>query len=294
MAIAIRNALYLSMSELAEAQATSHGGDRRRSSMQRIELISRVQSIALSASVVAYDGSTPAGIALTALRGERAWLYDIAVVPAYRRRRVGSRMLQAVVEALERAGANEVELDVAATRPDALSFFEQHSFKHVRTYLSFAASAAEIERRRAYLPTRSGLVAGSARDVIAAYAASQDIQPAPCWGRSLASLIAYPDAHVIRRLENDRELGLIVCLALAPRGGDSARLTPLFVRMVPQAGADALRDTVVAVGRYLLGTTGAWSVRIALEPAGSTLASGLQDLGMPVVEESYDLRRALR
>lgn len=280
------------MNELAEAQAAARGGGVKRST-QRLELLCRVQSIDLSASVVAYDGSNPIGIALAGRRADRGWLYEVAVAPAYRRRGIGSRMIQAVIEELERAGTHELELDVAASRRDARTLFARLGFKRTRSYLSFAAGGEEMGLHAVKLPPGWSIVAGSTAQLITAYSRAQLSEPEPCWGRSLASLLAYPGGRIVRLIDGDRELALIFSLARAPSGGDAALLRPLFLNWKSGVSVEALPGLIAAAAHEALGMVRDVAVRFALEPVESSVACALCELRMPVVDESYDMRLVL-
>jgi ribosomal protein S18 acetylase RimI-like enzyme len=292
MAIAVRSTLYLSMNELAEAQTAAYDGGWQ-SSVHTLAQICRVQSIDLSASVAAYDGRHAAGIALVGRRADRGWLHDIAVAPAYRRSGLGTRLMRGVLQEMEQTGTREVELDVAAMRGDAIALYTRLGFQRTRSYLNLAATAAELGLHTINLPPGRSIVAGSDMQLIEACARGQESEPLPCWDRSLASLLAYPDGYISRLVEGDQEIGLMHYLARPASGNDPDRLRPLFVSMAAGTDPEDLLQFLASTARAAFGRVRGLTIRVALEPAGSTLASLLQKLEMPVVAESYDMRLVL-
>ena len=289
MAITIRNALYISMSELAEAQTVSYGGTWQ-SSIHKLGEIFRVQSIDLERSMVAFDGRQPVGIALVGRRIVRGWLYDIAVTPSHRHAGVGTRLMQAVMGDMRAAGIQEVELDVAAMRTDAIGLYTRLGFRQQRTYLNLAATGAQLGLDRLALAPGHTLVAGTETQLIAAYAQAQAMEPEPCWDRSLASLLAYPDGYISRLLDGEREIGLMYYLARPAEGDDPDRVRPLFVQLAPGEGAGTLAELLAGTGQAAFGDARRLTIRVALEPEGSTIARLLHELKMPAVAESYDMR----
>ncbi len=292
MSISMRSALYLSLNDLAEAQTTAYGRGWTSSPTKLME-ICRVQSIDLGRSLVLFDGRSPIGIALVGTRAERGWLHDIAVAPPYRRSGMGRRLMQAVIQEMRASGVREIELDVAAMRADAIGLYTKFGFRRRRAYLNLAATYVELGLDRLELPTGHQIVAGTEAQLIAAYAAAQQGEPDPCWDRSLASLLLYPDGFISRLLDGEQELALMHYLARPASGGDPDRIRPLFVRIATSGGDGILAELLAGTGHAAFGDTRRLTVRVALEPKGSTLAVLLAGLQMPVVAESYDMRLAL-
>ena len=292
MTITLQSALYLSMNDLAEAQTVAYGGGWT-SSVSKLTEIFRVQSIDLDTSVVAFDRRSKIGIAWVGRRVDHGWLYDIAVAPTHRRGGMGMRMMRTVLGNMRQSGVREVELDVARMRGDAIGLYSKLGFKHTRSYLNLAATGAELDLDGIELAPGRVVVAGTDADLIETYARAQETEPAPCWDRSLASLLTYPDGYISRLLDGEREIGLMHYLARPAEGGDPDRLRPLFVQLAPGAGAEELAELLAATCKAAFGTVGNIAIRIALEPESSTFARLLQELNMPVVAESYDMRLEL-
>ena len=292
MSIALRSALYLSMSDLAEAQTVAYGGGWTSLAPTLTETC-RVQSIDLGLSIAAFDGRNAVGITLVGRRADRGWLHDIAVAAPYRRAGVGSRMMGAVLDEMRQGGVREVELDVAAMRGDAIGLYGRLGFKRTRTYLNLAATASELEIDRTTLSPGRAVVAGTESELIDAYARCQETEPIPCWDRSLTSLLAYPDGYTSRLMEGDREIGLMHYLARAASGADPERLRPLFIRMAPGATIADFRQLLAATGSAAFGQARGLTLRVALEPEQSSLARWFREINLPVVAESYDMRLKL-
>jgi len=71
----------------------------------------------------------PAGFCLTAYRETRGHIITIDVLEAYRRHKIGSRLLEAVESRLAQAGVNEVILETATENHSAIAFWEKHGYR---------------------------------------------------------------------------------------------------------------------------------------------------------------------
>jgi ribosomal protein S18 acetylase RimI-like enzyme len=289
MSVVLRSALYLSINDLAEAQTAAYSG-RWQSSVLKLAETCRVQNIDLGLSAVAFDRRDPIGIVLVGRRTVHGWLHDIAVAPGYRRGGMGTRLMQSFLQAMKAGGIEEVELDVAAMRGDAIGLYTRLGFQKVRTYQNLAATGADLGLDRIELQPGREVVAGTDIQLIEAYAAAQGSEPAPCWDRSLASLLSYPDGYVSRLMEGDEQIGLMHYLARPAEGNDPDRLRPLFISLAPGAGVEELAALLAATGMAAFGDTRRLTIRFALEPNDSTLTHLLAQLKLPVVAESYDMR----
>ncbi|MDQ5853875.1 MAG: GNAT family N-acetyltransferase [Chloroflexota bacterium] len=292
MAYTMRSALYLSMNELADAQTAAYGGGWQ-SSVVKLAETCKVQSIDLGHSIAVFDGRSTVAIALVGRRTDRGWLYDIAVAPAHRGGGMATRMMHTVLDDMRAGGTREVELDVAAMRGDAIRLYTRLGFERSRSYLNLAATGTELGLDRVELAPGHTIVGGLPEQLIEAYARAQATEPAPCWDRSLASLLAYPDGYISRLLDGERELALMHYLARPAEGGDPDRVRPLFVHLAPGAGVETLVELLAATACAAFGDAGRLTLRVALEPESSTFTALLRELRMPVVAESYDMRLAL-
>jgi ribosomal-protein-alanine N-acetyltransferase len=69
------------------------------------------------------------GFCLTAHRENRGHVITIDVLEAYRRHKIGSRLLEAVESRLAQCGVNEVILETATANHSAIAFWEKHGYR---------------------------------------------------------------------------------------------------------------------------------------------------------------------
>ena len=86
----------------------------------------------LDESRVLVENGRPLAIALLGLRGERAWIGGMGVVPDARRRGLGERAMVVVIERARARGAREVWLEVLTQNVRAIPLYERLGFRHVR------------------------------------------------------------------------------------------------------------------------------------------------------------------
>jgi ribosomal-protein-alanine N-acetyltransferase len=71
----------------------------------------------------------PVGFCLTAHRENRGHIITIDVLEAYRRHKIGSRLLEAVEARLAKSGVGEVILETATENHSAIAFWEKHGYR---------------------------------------------------------------------------------------------------------------------------------------------------------------------
>jgi ribosomal-protein-alanine N-acetyltransferase len=71
----------------------------------------------------------PVGFCLTAHREKRGHIITIDVLEAYRRHKIGSRLLDDVESRLAESGVNEVILETATENHSAIAFWEKHGYR---------------------------------------------------------------------------------------------------------------------------------------------------------------------
>ena len=71
----------------------------------------------------------PMGFCLTAHRENRGHIITIDVLEAYRRHKIGSRLLEAVESHLAKSGVREVILETATENHSAIAFWEKHGYR---------------------------------------------------------------------------------------------------------------------------------------------------------------------
>lgn len=90
--------------------------------------------LAAGAITVLLAGNPPAGFALFRLRpslwakAEDAYLEELYVVPAQRRRGIGRALLETSIEVAKTAGANHFELTTGETDTEARALYESRGF----------------------------------------------------------------------------------------------------------------------------------------------------------------------
>lgn len=68
------------------------------------------------------------GTVMAGYDGHRGWIYSLAVLPEYRRREIGTLLMDTALEALTQRGCIKVNLQVVAGNDQVLSFYEAYGF----------------------------------------------------------------------------------------------------------------------------------------------------------------------
>lgn len=288
MRIAYQNALQLSLIELAEVHTAAYATSWA-SSPHMLAEIFRVQSVDLERSLVAYDGRKPIGLSLIGRRRAHGWLYDFAIVPAYRAHGLGSRLLSTTIREAAKAGIRDIELDVWEKRDDAIRLYRRVGFEYHRTYLNFEADGAQIGLADLDLPPGWRIEPCRVEDISAWYAAAS-AEPEPCWDRRLPSLLSYGDALACVLHDEQGPAAALHYAARHATGRDPNRIRPMFVGLRSGAGAAYLRALLAWAGQRSFGDPRAVVFRVALEPDGSTLAALLDSIGLAMVGRAHDMR----
>ncbi len=86
----------------------------------------------LDASRVAWLGERPAGAALLGVRGERAWVGGMGVVPGERRAGLGARLMRELIEAARSRGVRTLLLEVLEANAPARALYVKLGFRELR------------------------------------------------------------------------------------------------------------------------------------------------------------------
>ena len=86
-------------------------------------------------SLVAFDGAEVAGMAVLAVRGTRGWVGGFGVVPAWRGRGLGRRLMSELVARARAAGLRRLSLEVLAGNTAALRLYERAGMRVTRDLL---------------------------------------------------------------------------------------------------------------------------------------------------------------
>jgi ribosomal protein S18 acetylase RimI-like enzyme len=90
--------------------------------------IERKLSVQRELFFVAVDDETIVGTAMAGFDGHRGWVYYVAVAPEQRRQGVGRALMRAVEAGLTGLGCTKLNLQVRATNPQAIAFYERLGF----------------------------------------------------------------------------------------------------------------------------------------------------------------------
>jgi ribosomal protein S18 acetylase RimI-like enzyme len=89
----------------------------------------------LESSLVALDGDETIGMAGLAVRGARGWVSGFGVVPAWRRRGLGRRLMSALLERARAQGLRQLSLEVLAGNAAARRLYEDSGMRVTRDLL---------------------------------------------------------------------------------------------------------------------------------------------------------------
>lgn len=145
----------------------------------------RVEQYDLENSLLAYDGAEVAGVAALAVRGERAWVAGLAVVPEQRGRGRGRELTSALVARARAAGLRRLSLEVLAPNVAARRLYEWAGMSVTRDLLVLDRPAGHDGVAAGRAPA---LTEVPAAELLAHYARLHPEPPA--WQRELASLLA--------------------------------------------------------------------------------------------------------
>ena len=288
MRLTFQSALQLHLPAIAELHTAMYGGGWT-SDPAKLADIFRIQSVDLQHSLIAYDGRRPIGIALLGRRRSHGWLYDFGILPAYRGKGLGTRLLTTATREAAKAGMRDIELDVWEKRADAIRLYQRAGFRHERSYLNFEASGTELRLSELDLPPRLGFAIGRVKDVIGWYAAAHD-QPDPCWDRQLASLLTYGDAQFCTVADDQGALACMHYVARPAAGNDPNRVRPMFIGQTDRAKVEHLRALFSFAARSAFADLATPAFRVALEPETSATARLLANAGLRMVGRALDMR----
>lgn len=97
-------------------------------------LITR-EAIRLGASAVAWRDGRIVGMGMLGIRGQRAWIGGMGVLPAYRHQGIGRRVMAYLFDQARQMGIGHVQLEVITENRVALYLYESMGFKITRRLL---------------------------------------------------------------------------------------------------------------------------------------------------------------
>lgn len=92
--------------------------------------------VALDHSFVALDGhGQPVGLGMMGVRGQRAWITRLGILPSQRGRGLGQSLMDAMLGAAGSSGCHTLQLEAIHGNDPARRLFEVNGFTHVRDVL---------------------------------------------------------------------------------------------------------------------------------------------------------------
>lgn len=171
---------------------------------RRMEEYIRFYDVALDRSFVAQDEKgAPLGIGMLGLRGDRAWVTRLGVLPDQRKLRVGSRLMLALIDAARAADGRTVQLEVIEGNQPAHALFTKLGFEETRRLL--------VVRRPPALPTNPDpAYSPELLDDTAIAACLEARRDRPSWLDESASLLNAGNLHGWRLNHVDGRSGWVV------------------------------------------------------------------------------------
>jgi ribosomal protein S18 acetylase RimI-like enzyme len=149
---AVRDLRLRALADAPDAFGSTLEQERRYGEREWVEWISGWEDTT-NRLFVAVDGDEWLGIAIGSRTSDEATahVYSMWVDPTARRAGIGRRLVQEVVEWSRSTGARELELNVTATNPGAIAFYERMGFADAmqRRPLREGSTAEVILMRRA-------------------------------------------------------------------------------------------------------------------------------------------------
>jgi GNAT superfamily N-acetyltransferase len=147
----------------------------------------RAEQIDLHRSLVLRVGEAPAGIALLALRGDRAWCAGFGVMLPLRGRGLAHPLAAAMLDQARQAGARVCELEVLTRNQPALKTYLRAGFQLLRDLQIFEWRRPEQSPEQAAEDRESAALQVSPVQALEQFAA---LHPAaPAWQRDLPALL---------------------------------------------------------------------------------------------------------
>jgi GNAT superfamily N-acetyltransferase len=228
----------------------------------------------LESSRVAASATAPLGIALLGLRGDRAWVGGMGVVPQARRSGLGRRLMESVIGVARARGCRSVQLEVLEQNASAIALYRALGFLPWRTLDVWSLTI--------------GLAVSGARDVALADArawiAAHRGAPEP-WQRADASLDRFDTPeNPLRALETVVD-GERTGAAIALVAGGRASLLQMEA-----AGPDP-----VATAHALVAGAGHWApgVRFLNVPSDHPAAAVMAAAGATLEARQFEMTLAL-
>lgn len=276
MSVTITSAAAFSLEALADLFTRSFEGYFYPGITSAHTLARRVASenIDLLRSLVLRVHGEPAGVALLARRGERAWCGGFGVTPPQRGKGHAHTLAGALLREAHEAGADSLKLEVLTRNRLALRVYEHAGLAITRRLLIVTWRPPDEEQPQG--DAAPALEQADPNELLLGHFAAMHPRPA-AWQREPATLLALPELRGLAL----RERGRLTAYALA-QGEESLRLQDLGAE---DAGA-AARLLAALQAR-------AHSITSVNEPADSPLTPAFLRAGFVVADEQHEMEVAL-
>src|SRR3954452_4862362 len=155
MAVELRRSSEFSLSQLAAIFTAAYEGYVVPFVVDEASLAYMVDAfdLDLTRSFVAVEAGRPIGLANLGLRGERAWLGGVGVVPPHRGAGIGELLTRNLLDGARAAGAREMALEVIVENVPAITLHGILGFARTRDpeVLYVAVAEGRLERPAAGL-----------------------------------------------------------------------------------------------------------------------------------------------
>lgn len=102
------------------------------------------ESVVLEGSVAATLDGKVVGVGLLALRGQRAWIGGMGVIPRLRRQGIGRQMMRFLIEQARTRGVQTILLEVITRNTGAYQLYQSLGFQTTRRLLVLSRHAASL------------------------------------------------------------------------------------------------------------------------------------------------------
>lgn len=110
------------------------------------------ESVDLSLSAAAVNGSQVVGMGLLGVRGSHAWIGGMGVIPDYRRQGIARRLMRFLIEGVHQRGLENVRLEVITTNQKAYDLYQSMGFTVSRRLLILSRRSAHRKARSLPVP----------------------------------------------------------------------------------------------------------------------------------------------
>lgn len=140
------------------------------------------------------------GLAMLGIRGERGWCGDFGVVPEWRGKGIGQRLMTAFVQGARSLGLRSLLLDVRQENTPAIKIYEQAGFRTRRIVAGLLADPKDLR-----LSSTAALAKPVQPWMIREWY-GKPFSPPPMWQRELPALLAadHTQGWVAHRQEKDQ------------------------------------------------------------------------------------------